>query len=197
MFVNRNSDTNHKNYVIYLDDIDDMNANVNYITSFITKYYRQLRDDESVSIIVNNYASTSSTSNLVNNDTPSKRASLNDLNNYISRINKVLKQEITANPSKNLKISVHFTNSRYQVMGPWSNEYIASTVNTVTANNTTGLEVDRIANIVQASTGNTSVRNIFDGFNLTLNFLRKANFMQARNPKAFVGFKNPVIFESL
>ena len=55
----------------------------------------------------------------MNNDTPSKRASLNDLNNYISRINKVLKQEITVNPSKNLKISVHFTNSRYQVMGPW------------------------------------------------------------------------------
>ena len=197
VFVNRNSDTNHKNYVIYLDEIDDMNANVNYITSFITKYYSQLRDDESVSIIVNNYASTSRTSNLTNGDVTVKRASINDLNNYISRINKVLKQEITTNPSKNLKISVHFTNSRYQVMGPWSNEYIASTVNTVTANNTTGLEVDRIANIVQASTGNTSVRNIFDGFNLTLNFLRKANFMQARNHKAFVGFKNPVIFESL
>ena len=71
------------------------------------------------------------------------------------------------------------------------------TNNTVTANNATGLEIDRIAKIVQASTGNTSVRNIFDGFNLTLNFLRKADFMQARNPKAFVGFKNPVIFESL
>ena len=197
VFVNRNSDTNHKNYVIYLDEIDDMNANVNYITSFITKYYSQLRDDESVSIIVNNYASVSATSNNYNDNVLSKRASLNELNNYISRINKVLKQEITANPSKNLKISVHFTNSRYQVMGPWSNEYISSTVNTVTANNATGLEIDRIAKIVQASTGNTSVRNIFDGFNLTLNFLRKADFMQARNPKAFVGFKNPVIFESL
>ena len=81
-------------------------------------------------------------------------------------------------------------------MGPWSNEYLSSSVNIVTANNSTGLEVERVANITQASTGNTTVRNIFEGFNLTLNFLRKADFMQARNPKAFVGFKDPVIFES-
>ena len=197
VFVNRNSDVNYKNYVIYLDNIDDMNNNVNYITSFITKYYSQLRDDESVSIIVNNYAKSTDSSNDYFDNTLVKRANLDEVNTYISRINKVLKQELVTHPSKNLKISVHFTNSRYQVMGPWSNEYLSSSVNIVTANNSTGLEVERVANITQVSAGNTTVRNIFEGFNLTLNFLRKADFMQARNPKAFVGFKDPVIFESL
>lgn len=201
LFVNRKSDTNHKQYVIYLDNIDDLNNNVNYITSFITRYYSKLAENESVAFIVNNYAEASNDSRVQYNrngtNVSIKRASLRPINTYIARINKVLAQEFQKNPGYNLKIAVYFTNSRYQVMGPWSNEYLSSSANIVQAQNPTGIEVERIANVVKAATGNTSMRNIFKGFNVTLDFLRKAEFMQAKNPKAYVGFVDPVIFETV
>ena len=201
LFVNRKSDTNHKQYVIYLDNIDDLNNNVNYITSFITRYYSKLAENESVAFIVNNYAEANNDSRVQYNRNGTnisiKRASLRNINTYIARINKVLAQEFQKNPGYNLKIAVYFTNSRYQVMGPWSNEYLSSSANIVQAQNPTGLEVERVANIVKAATGNTSMRNIFKGFNVTLDFLRKAEFMQAKNPKAYVGFVDPVIFETV
>lgn len=201
LFVNRTSDTNHKQYVIYLDNIDDLNNNVNYITSFITRYYSKLAENESVAFIVNNYAEANNDSRVQYNrngtNVSIKRASLRPINTYIARINKVLAQEFQKNPGYNLKIAVYFTNSRYQVMGPWSNEYLSSSANIVQAQNPTGIEVERIANIVKAATGNTSTRNIFKGFNVTLDFLRKAEFMQAKNPKAYVGFVDPVIFETV
>jgi len=201
LFVNRKSDTNHKQYVIYLDNIDDLNNNVNYITSFITRYYSKLAENESVVFIVNNYAEANNDSKATYNrngtNVDVKRASLRNINTYIARINKVLAQEFQKNPGYNLKIAVYFTNSRYQVMGPWSNEYLSSSANIVQAQNPTGIEVERIANIVKAATGNTSMRNIFKGFNVTLDFLRKAEFMQAKNPKAYVGFVDPVIFETV
>lgn len=199
LFVNRKSDTNHKQYVIYLDNIDDLNNNVNYITSFITRYYSKLAENESVAFIVNNYAEANNDSRVQYNrngtNVSIKRASLRPVNTYLARINKVLAQEFQKNPGYNLKIAVYFTNSRYQVMGPWSNEYLYSSANIVQAQSPTGIEVERIANIVKAATGNTSTRNIFKGFNVTLDFLRKAEFMQAKNPKAYVGFVDPVIFE--
>lgn len=201
LFVNRKSDTNHKQYVVYLDNIDDLNNNVNYITSFITRYYSKLAENESVAFIVNNYAEANNDSRVQYNrngtNVSIKRASLRPINTYIARINKVLAQEFQKNPGYNLKIAVYFTNSRYQVMGPWSNEYLSSSANIVQAQNPTGIEVERIANIVKAATGNTSMRNIFKGFNVTLDFLRKAEFMQAKNPKAYVGFVDPVIFETV
>lgn len=201
LFVNRKSDTNHKQYVIYLDNIDDLNNNVNYITSFITRYYSKLAENESVAFIVNNYAEANNDSRVQYNrngtNVSIKRASLRPINTYIARINKVLAQEFQKNPGYNLKIAVYFTNSRYQVMGPWSNEYLSSSANIVQAQNPTGIEVERIANIVKAATGNTGTRNIFKGFNVTLDFLRKAEFMQAKNPKAYVGFVDPVIFETV
>lgn len=201
LFVNRKSDTNHKQYVIYLDNIDDLNNNVNYITSFITRYYSKLADNESVVFIVNNYAEANNDSKATYNrngtNVDIKRASLRNINTYIARINKVLAQEFQKNPGYNLKIAVYFTNSRYQVMGPWSNEYLSSSANIIQAQNPTGIEVDRIAKIVKDSTGNTGTRNIFKGFNITLDFLRKAEFMQAKNPKAYVGFVDPVIFETV
>ena len=201
LFVNRKSDTNHKQYVIYLDNIDDLNNNVNYITSFITRYYSKLAENESVAFIVNNYAEANNDSRVQYNrngtNVSIKRASLHPVNTYIARINKVLAQEFQKNPGYNLKIAVYFTNSRYQVMGPWSNEYLSSSANIVQAQNPTGIEVERIANIVKTATGNTSMRNIFKGFNVTLDFLRKAEFMQAKNPKAYVGFVDPVIFETV
>lgn len=201
LFVNRKSDTNHKQYVVYLDNIDDLNNNVNYITSFITRYYSKLAENESVAFIVNNYAEANNDSKVQYNrngtNVSIKRASLRNINTYIARINKVLAQEFQKNPGYNLKIAVYFTNSRYQVMGPWSNEYLYSSANIVQAQNPTGLEVERIANIVKTATGNTSTRNIFKGFNVTLDFLRKAEFMQAKNPKAYVGFVDPVIFETV
>lgn len=201
LFVNRKSDTNHKQYVIYLDNIDDLNNNVNYITSFITRYYSKLAENESVAFIVNNYAEANNDSRVQYNrngtNVSIKRASLHPVNTYIARINKVLAQEFQKNPGYNLKIAVYFTNSRYQVMGPWSNEYLSSSANIVQAQNPTGIEVERIANIVKAATGNTGTRNIFKGFNVTLDFLRKAEFMQAKNPKAYVGFVDPVIFETV
>lgn len=201
LFVNRKSDTNHKQYVVYLDNIDDLNNNVNYITSFITRYYSKLAENESVAFIVNNYAEANNDSRVQYNrngtNVSIKRASLRNINTYIARINKVLAQEFQKNPGYNLKIAVYFTNSRYQVMGPWSNEYLSSSANIVQAQNPTGIEVERIANIVKAATGNTSMRNIFKGFNVTLDFLRKAEFMQAKNPKAYVGFVDPVIFETV
>lgn len=201
LFVNRKSDTNHKQYVIYLDNIDDLNNNVNYITSFITRYYSKLAENESVAFIVNNYAEASNDSKATYNrngtNVDVKRASLRNINTYIARINKVLAQEFQKKPGYNLKIAVYFTNSRYQVMGPWSNEYLSSSANIVQAQNPTGIEVERIANIVKTATGNTSMRNIFKGFNVTLDFLRKAEFMQAKNPKAYVGFVDPVIFETV
>ena len=201
LFVNRKSDNNHKQYVIYLDNIDDLNNNVNYITSFITRYYSKLAENESVAFIVNNYAEANNDSRVQYNrngtNVSIKRASLRPINTYIARINKVLAQEFQKNPGYNLKIAVYFTNSRYQVMGPWSNEYLYSSANIVQAQNPTGIEVDRIAKIVKDSTGNTGTRNIFKGFNITLDFLRKAEFMQAKNPKAYVGFVDPVIFETV
>ena len=201
LFVNRKSDTNHKQYVIYLDNIDDLNNNVNYITSFITRYYSKLAENESVAFIVNNYAEANNDSRVQYNrngtNVSIKRASLRPVNTYLARINKVLAQEFQKNPGYNLKIAVYFTNSRYQVMGPWSNEYLSSSANIVQAQNPTGIEVERVANIVKAATGNTSMRNIFKGFNITLDFLRKAEFMQAKNPKAYVGFVDPVIFETI
>lgn len=201
LFVNRTSDTNHKQYVIYLDNIDDLNNNVNYITSFITRYYSKLAENESVAFIVNNYAEANNDSRVQYNrngtNVSIKRASLRPINTYIARINKVLAQELQKKPGYNLKIAVYFTNSRYQVMGPWSNEYLSSSANIVQAQNPTGIEVERIANIVKTATGNTSTRNIFKGFNVTLDFLRKAEFMQAKNPKAYVGFVDPVIFETV
>ena len=201
LFVNRTSDTNHKQYVIYLDNIDDLNNNVNYITSFITRYYSKLAENESVAFIVNNYAEANNDSRVQYNrngtNVSIKRASLRPINTYIARINKVLAQEFQKKPGYNLKIAVYFTNSRYQVMGPWSNEYLSSSVNIVQASNPTGLEVERVAKIVKDSTGNTGTRNIFKGFNITLDFLRKAEFMQAKNPKAYVGFVDPVIFETV
>ena len=201
LFVNRKSDTNHKQYVVYLDNIDDLNNNVNYITSFITRYYSKLAENESVAFIVNNYAESNNDSRVQYNrngtNVDVKRASLRNINTYIARINKVLAQEFQKKPGYNLKIAVYFTNSRYQVMGPWSNEYLSSSANIVQAQNPTGIEVERIANIVKAATGNTSMRNIFKGFNVTLDFLRKAEFMQAKNPKAYVGFVDPVIFETV
>ena len=201
LFVNRKSDTNHKQYVIYLDNIDDLNNNVNYITSFITRYYSKLAENESVAFIVNNYAEANNDSRVQYNrngtNVSIKRASLRNINTYIARINKVLAQEFQKNPGYSLKIAVYFTNSRYQVMGPWSNEYLSSSANIVQAQNPTGIEVERVANIVKAATGNTSIRNIFKGFNVTLDFLRKAEFMQAKNPKAYVGFVDPVIFETV
>lgn len=201
LFVNRKSDTNHKQYVIYLDNIDDLNNNVNYITSFITRYYSKLAENESVAFIVNNYAEANNDSKVQYNrngtNVSIKRASLRNINTYIARINKVLAQEFQKNPGYNLKIAVYFTNSRYQVMGPWSNEYLSSSANIVQASNPTGIEVERVANIVKAATGNTGTRNIFKGFNVTLDFLRKAEFMQAKNPKAYVGFVDPVIFETV
>lgn len=201
LFVNRKSDTNHKQYVIYLDNIDDLNNNVNYITSFITRYYSKLAENESVAFIVNNYAEANNDSKATYNrngtNVDIKRASLRNINTYLARINKVLAQEFQKNPGYNLKIAVYFTNSRYQVMGPWSNEYLLSSANIVQAQNPTGIEVERIANIVKTATGNTSMRNIFKGFNVTLDFLRKAEFMQAKNPKAYVGFIDPVIFETV
>lgn len=201
LFVNRKSDTNHKQYVIYLDNIDDLNNNVNYITSFITRYYSKLAENESVAFIVNNYAEANNDSKATYNRNSTnvdiKRASLRNINTYIARINKVLAQEFQKKPGYNLKIAVYFTNSRYQVMGPWSNEYLSSSANIVQAQNPTGIEVDRIAKIVKDSTGNTGMRNIFKGFNITLDFLRKAEFMQAKNPKAYVGFVDPVIFETV
>lgn len=201
LFVNRKSDTNHKQYVIYLDNIDDLNNNVNYITSFITRYYSKLAENESVAFIVNNYAEAINDSRVQYNrngtNVSIKRASLRPINTYIARINKVLAQEFQKNPGYNLKIAVYFTNSRYQVMGPWSNEYLYSSANIVQAQNPTGIEVDRIAKIVKDSTGNTGTRNIFKGFNITLDFLRKAEFMQTKNPKAYVGFVDPVIFETV
>lgn len=201
LFVNRKSDTNHKQYVIYLDNIDDLNNNVNYITSFITRYYSKLAENESVAFIVNNYAEAGNDSKATYNRNGTnidvKRASLRPINTYIARINKVLAQEFQKNPGYNLKIAVYFTNSRYQVMGPWSNEYLSSSANIVQAQNPTGIEVERIANIVKTATGNTNMRNIFKGFNVTLDFLRKAEFMQAKNPKAYVGFVDPVIFETV
>lgn len=201
LFVNRKSDTNHKQYVIYLDNIDDLNNNVNYITSFITRYYSKLAENESVAFIVNNYAEANNGSRVQYNrngtNVSIKRASLRNINTYIARINKVLAQEFQKNPGYNLKIAVYFTNSRYQVMGPWSNEYLYSSANIVQAQNPTGIEVERVANIVKAATGNTSTRNIFKGFNITLDFLRKAEFVQAKNPKAYVGFVDPVIFETV
>ena len=201
LFVNRKSDTNHKQYVIYLDNIDDLNNNVNYITSFITRYYSKLAENESVAFIVNNYAEANNDSRVQYNrngtNVSIKRASLRPVNTYIARINKVLAQEFQKNPGYNLKIAVYFTNSRYQVMGPWSNEYLYSSANIVQAQNPTGIEVERVANIVKTATGNTSMRNIFKGFNVTLDFLRKAEFMQAKNPKAYVGFVDPVIFETV
>ena len=201
LFVNRTSDTNHKQYVIYLDNIDDLNNNVNYITSFITRYYSKLAENESVAFIVNNYAEANNDSRAQYNrngtNVSIKRASLRPINTYIARINKVLAQESQKKPGYNLKIAVYFTNSRYQVMGPWSNEYLSSSANIVQASNPTGIEVDRIAKIVKDSTGNTRTRNIFKGFNVTLDFLRKAEFMQAKNPKAYVGFVDPVIFETV
>lgn len=201
LFVNRKSDTNHKQYVVYLDNIDDLNNNVNYITSFITRYYSKLAENESVAFIVNNYAEANNDSRVQYNrngtNVSIKRASLRPVNTYLARINKVLAQEFQKNPGYNLKIAVYFTNSRYQVMGPWSNEYLYSSANIVQAQNPTGIEVDRIAKIVKDSTGNTGTRNIFKGFNITLDFLRKAEFMQAKNPKAYVGFVDPVIFETV
>ena len=201
LFVNRKSDTNHKQYVIYLDNIDDLNNNVNYITSFITRYYSKLAENESVAFIVNNYAEANNDSRVQYNrngtNVSIKRASLRPVNTYLARINKVLAQEFQKNPGYNLKIAVYFTNSRYQVMGPWSNEYLSSSANIVQAQNPTGIEVERVANIVKTATGNTSMRNIFKGFNVTLDFLRKAEFMQAKNPKAYVGFVDPVIFETV
>ena len=201
LFVNRKSDTNHKQYVIYLDNIDDLNNNVNYITSFITRYYSKLAENESVAFIVNNYAEANNDSRVQYNrngtNVSIKRASLRPINTYIARINKVLAQEFQKNPGYNLKIAVYFTNSRYQVMGPWSNEYLSSSANIVQAQNPTGIEVERVANIVKTATGNTGTRNIFKGFNVTLDFLRKAEFMQAKNPKAYVGFVDPVIFETV
>lgn len=201
LFVNRKSDTNHKQYVIYLDNIDDLNNNVNYITSFITRYYSKLAENESVAFIVNNYAEANNDSRVQYNrngtNVSIKRASLRPVNTYIARINKVLAQEFQKNPGYNLKIAVYLTNSRYQVMGPWSNEYLSSSANIIQASNPTGIEVERVANIVKAATGNTSMRNIFKGFNVTLDFLRKAEFMQAKNPKAYVGFVDPVIFETV
>ena len=201
LFVNRKSDTNHKQYVVYLDNIDDLNNNVNYITSFITRYYSKLAENESVAFIVNNYAEANNDSRVQYNHNGTnvsiKRASLRSINTYIARINKVLAQEFQKNPGYNLKIAVYFTNSRYQVMGPWSNEYLSSSVNIIQAQNPTGIEVEHVANIVKAATGNTSMRNIFKGFNVTLDFLRKAEFMQAKNPKAYVGFVDPVIFETV
>lgn len=201
LFVNRKSDTNHKQYVIYLDNIDDLNNNVNYITSFITRYYSKLAENESVAFIVNNYAEADNDSRVQYNrngtNVSIKRASLRPVNTYLARINKVLAQEFQKNPGYNLKIAVYFTNSRYQVMGPWSNEYLSSSANIVQAQNPTGIEVERVANIVKAATGNTGTRNIFKGFNVTLDFLRKAEFMQAKNPKAYVGFVDPVIFETV
>lgn len=201
LFVNRKSDTNHKQYVIYLDNIDDLNNNVNYITSFITRYYSKLAENESVAFIVNNYAEANNDSSVQYNrngtNVSIKRASLRPVNTYLARINKVLAQEFQKNPGYNLKIAVYFTNSRYQVMGPWSNEYLSSSANIVQAQNPTGIEVDRIAKIVKDSTGNTGTRNIFKGFNVTLDFLRKAEFMQAKNPKAYVGFVDPAIFETV
>ena len=201
LFVNRKSDTNHKQYVIYLDNIDDLNNNVNYITSFITRYYSKLAENESVAFIVNNYAEADNDSRVQYNrngtNVSIKRASLRNINTYIARINKVLAQEFQKNPGYNLKIAVYFTNSRYQVMGPWSNEYLSSSANIIQAQNPTGIEVERVANIVKAATGNTGTRNIFKGFNVTLDFLRKAEFMQAKNPKAYVGFVDPVIFETV
>lgn len=201
LFVNRKSDTNHKQYVIYLDNIDDLNNNVNYITSFITRYYSKLAENESVAFIVNNYAEANNDSRVQYNrngtNVSIKRASLRNINTYIARINKVLAQEFQKNPGYNLKIAVYFTNSRYQVMGPWSNEYLYSSANIVQAQNPTGIEVERVANIVKAATGNTGTRSIFKGFNVTLDFLRKAEFMQAKNPKAYVGFVDPVIFETV
>ena len=201
LFVNRKSDTNHKQYVIYLDNIDDLNNNVNYITSFITRYYSKLAENESVAFIVNNYAEANNDSRVQYNrngtNVSIKRASLRNINTYIARINKVLAQEFQKNPGYNLKIAVYFTNSRYQVMGPWSNEYLYSSANIVQAQNPTGIEVERVANIVKAATGNTSMRNIFKGFNVTLDFLRKAEFIQAKNPKAYVGFVDPIIFETV
>lgn len=201
LFVNRKSDTNHKQYVIYLDNIDDLNNNVNYITSFITRYYSKLAENESVAFIVNNYAEANNDSRVQYNrngtNVSIKRASLRPVNTYLARINKVLAQEFQKNPGYNLKIAVYFTNSRYQVMGPWSNEYLYSSANIVQAQNPTGIEVERVANIVKAATGNTGTRNIFKGFNITLDFLRKAEFMQAKNPKAYVGFVDPVIFETV
>lgn len=201
LFVNRKSDTNHKQYVIYLDNIDDLNNNVNYITSFITRYYSKLAENESVAFIVNNYAEANNDSRVQYNrngtNVSIKRASLRPVNTYIARINKVLAQEFQKNPGYNLKIAVYFTNSRYQVMGPWSNEYLYSSANIVQAQNPTGIEVERVANIVKTATGNTSTRNIFKGFNVTLDFLRKAEFMQAKNPKTYVGFVDPVIFETV
>ena len=201
LFVNRKSDTNHKQYVIYLDNIDDLNNNVNYITSFITRYYSKLAENESVAFIVNNYAEANNDSRVQYNrngtNVSIKRASLRPVNTYLARINKVLAQEFQKNPGYNLKIAVYFTNSRYQVMGPWSNEYLYSSANIVQAQNPTGIEVERVSNIVKAATGNTSMRNIFKGFNVTLDFLRKAEFMQAKNPKAYVGFVDPVIFETV
>lgn len=201
LFVNRKSDTNHKQYVIYLDNIDDLNNNVNYITSFITRYYSKLAENESVAFIVNNYAEANNDSRVQYNrngtNVSIKRASLRNINTYIARINKVLAQEFQKKPGYNLKIAVYFTNSRYQVMGPWSNEYLYSSANIVQAQNPTGIEVERVANIVKAATGNTGTRNIFKGFNVTLDFLRKAEFMQAKNPKAYVGFVDPIIFETV
>ena len=201
LFVNRKSDTNHKQYVIYLDNIDDLNNNVNYITSFITRYYSKLAENESVAFIVNNYAEANNDSRVQYNrngiNVSIKRASLRPINTYIARINKVLAQEFQKNHGYNLKIAVYFTNSRYQVMGPWSNEYLSSSANIVQAQNPTGIEVERVSNIVKAATGNTGMRNIFKGFNVTLDFLRKAEFMQAKNPKAYVGFVDPVIFETV
>lgn len=201
LFVNRKSDTNHKQYVIYLDNIDDLNNNVNYITSFITRYYSKLAENESVAFIVNNYAEANNDSRVQYNrngtNVSIKRASLHPVNTYLARINKVLAQEFQKKPGYNLKIAVYFTNSRYQVMGPWSNEYLSSSANIVQAQTPTGIEVERVANIVKAATGNTGTRNIFKGFNVTLDFLRKAEFMQAKNPKAYVGFVDPVIFETV
>ena len=201
LFVNRTSDTNHKQYVIYLDNIDDLNNNVNYITSFITRYYSKLAENESVAFIVNNYAEANNDSRVQYNrngtNVSIKRASLRPINTYIARINKVLAQEFQKKPGYNLNIAVYFTNSRYQVMGPWSNEYLSSSANIIQASNPTGIEVDRVAKIVKVSTGNTGTRNIFKGFNVTLDFLRKAEFMQAKNPKAYVGFVDPVIFETV
>lgn len=201
LFVNRKSDTNHKQYVIYLDNIDDLNNNVNYITSFITRYYSKLAENESVAFIVNNYAEANNDSRVQYNrngtNVSIKRASLRPVNTYLARINKVLAQESQKKPGYNLKIAVYFTNSRYQVMGPWSNEYLSSSANIIQAQNPTGIEVERIAKIVKDSTGNTGTRNIFKGFNVTLDFLRKAEFMQAKNPKAYVGFVDPVIFETV
>lgn len=201
LFVNRTSDNNHKQYVIYLDNIDDLNNNVNYITSFITRYYSKLAENESVAFIVNNYAEANNDSKVQYNrngtNVSIKRASLRPVNTYLARINKVLAQESQKKPGYNLKIAVYFTNSRYQVMGPWSNEYLLSSANIIQAQNPTGLEVERIAKIVKESTGNTRTRNIFKGFNITLDFLRKAEFMQAKNPKAYVGFVDPVIFETV